>query len=98
MSVVLLLTNKKKKKVEEKVDEESDDDCVVVECRQADVLPHARADCPIEKACLFLLYVLKIKNIKIVVEDASGFLGKSNSSCHFIDFFISSLACFSVTT
>ena len=29
-------------------DEESDDDCVVVECKQADVLPHCRADCPIE--------------------------------------------------
>ena len=27
---------------------ESDDDCVVVECRQADILPHCRADCPVE--------------------------------------------------
>ena len=27
---------------------ESDEDCVVVECRQADVLPHCRADCPTE--------------------------------------------------
>jgi len=35
----------KKQKVQEI---ESDDDCVVVECRQADILPHCRADCPVE--------------------------------------------------
>ena len=50
--------------------EESDEDCVVVECRQADILPHCRADCPV--------YPYKFtENVKIgAFEDNAKFCDK----------------------